>query len=299
MAWQLTDSLDEFERTAGDLLHADPVRQTVPLSVLGSLRHAGPARFGDGPPIFGWHRRADGSVDGAVLQTPPYPLLVASLPTGSAGDLLALLHAKRDVPTAANVASQDQVGFLAAWAAVTGGGGAPKLRSRLHQLGQLVPPDPAPGGAARRAGPADRDLLIAWHDAFQNEALSAEHDNSARTVDDRLSHDGLLLWEASGEPVAMAGLTRADSGVARVAGVYTVPAERRHGYGAAITTAATQTALAAGAAAVVLFTDLANPTSNALYHRLGYRMVEDRTVVELTAARRGGPGVTGSDVMSS
>jgi predicted GNAT family acetyltransferase len=31
---------------------------------------------------------------------------------------------------------------------------------------------------------------------------------------------------------------------------------------------------------VVLFTDLANPTSNALYQRLGYRPVEDRAVVE-------------------
>ncbi|MFG1607450.1 GNAT family N-acetyltransferase [Actinoplanes sp. NPDC049265] len=34
-----------------------------------------------------------------------------------------------------------------------------------------------------------------------------------------------------------------------------------------------------GATDVVLFTDLANPTSNALYQRLGYRPVEDRKVV--------------------
>ena len=30
---------------------------------------------------------------------------------------------------------------------------------------------------------------------------------------------------------------------------------------------------------VVLYTDLANPTSNALYRRIGYRPVEDRTVL--------------------
>jgi predicted GNAT family acetyltransferase len=29
----------------------------------------------------------------------------------------------------------------------------------------------------------------------------------------------------------------------------------------------------------VLFTDLANPTANALYQRLGYRMVSDRTTM--------------------
>jgi predicted GNAT family acetyltransferase len=33
----------------------------------------------------------------------------------------------------------------------------------------------------------------------------------------------------------------------------------------------------------VLFTDLANPTSNALYQRLGYRPVEDRSLVEFAS----------------
>jgi RimJ/RimL family protein N-acetyltransferase len=37
---------------------------------------------------------------------------------------------------------------------------------------------------------------------------------------------------------------------------------------------------------VVLYTDLANPTSNAVYQRLGYRPVEDRVVLSFTPARR-------------
>jgi predicted GNAT family acetyltransferase len=41
----------------------------------------------------------------------------------------------------------------------------------------------------------------------------------------------------------------------------------------------TQAALDGGATAVVLFTNLANPTSNSIYQRLGYRPVEDRLVV--------------------
>jgi predicted GNAT family acetyltransferase len=50
-----------------------------------------------------------------------------------------------------------------------------------------------------------------------------------------------------------------------------------------VTAAVTQSALDAGAEDVALFTDVANPTSNALYERLGYRPVEDRTVVEFKA----------------
>jgi predicted GNAT family acetyltransferase len=51
-----------------------------------------------------------------------------------------------------------------------------------------------------------------------------------------------------------------------------------------VTAAATQAALGAGAAEVVLYTDLANPTSNALYQRLGYRPVEDRLVLSFAPA---------------
>jgi predicted GNAT family acetyltransferase len=41
-----------------------------------------------------------------------------------------------------------------------------------------------------------------------------------------------------------------------------------------------QAARDAGTAEVLLYTDLANPTSNALYQRLGYRPVEDRVLLE-------------------
>jgi RimJ/RimL family protein N-acetyltransferase len=289
MAWKLTDSLDDFERTAAPHLLADPVRQTVPLTVLTSLRHAGLSRFGDDTPVFGWHCQPNGTVDGAVLQTPPYPLLLATLPGGSAGDMLALLAAERALPAAVNVASQDETSFLAAWAAVTGGTGAAQLRSRLYRLTQLVPPDPAPPGNARQAVAADRDLLIAWHEAFQDEAQGAAPENAARTVDDRLGHGGLVLWELAGEPVAMAGLTRIVAGVARVVGVYTPRAHRRQGYGGAVTAEVSRAAQAAGATDVVLFTDLANPTSNAIYQRLGYRPVEDRVLLELTPGVTSGP----------
>jgi predicted GNAT family acetyltransferase len=68
--------------------------------------------------------------------------------------------------------------------------------------------------------------------------------------------------------------------VVRLGPVYTPPEHRGRGYGAAVTAAVSHAALDAGASYVVLFTDLANPTSNALYRRLGYQPVEDRVVLE-------------------
>jgi RimJ/RimL family protein N-acetyltransferase len=263
--------------------------------VLASLRHAGLSRYGADPPVFGWHQRADGTVDGAVLRTPPFPLLAASLPAGSITDLLAALAAKRAVAAAVNLAAADEAGFVASWVAATAGTATVAGRSRLYVLDELVPPEPAPDGFARLAGEPDAELLVDWFGAFQLEARAGGPEDSRKAVADGLSHDGLMLWESRGERVAMAGLSRLVAGVARVTGVYTPPERRRHGYAGGVTAAISRAALAAGAHRVVLFTDLANPTSNALYLRLGYRPVEDRVLLRLTT----GPDVTAEDPAAS
>ncbi|HEY9476450.1 MAG TPA: hypothetical protein VIS06_21695 [Mycobacteriales bacterium] len=46
-------------------------------------------------------------------------------------------------------------------------------------------------------------------------------------------------------------------------------------YGAAVTAACSAHALAHGATAAMLYTDLANPTSNSIYQQIGYRPVSD------------------------
>jgi RimJ/RimL family protein N-acetyltransferase len=282
MTWRLTSSLDAFLVAAGDHLRADPVQQTVPLTVLETLRQAGPAAFGDSPPAFGWHESAIGSTDGAFFRTPPFPVLIASLPPGSAESLIDVLAASGAGPIAVNLTDSDEPAVLAAWAARTGGREIVRMRSRQFKLGMLTPPDPMAPGTARAADAADRDLLVDWLAAFSVETGAGFPEHAERTVRNRLSHRGLTLWETGGEPVALAGLTRDVAGVVRVTDVYTPPAHRRRGFGAAVTTAVSRAALKAGAAAVVLFTDQANPTSNALYERLGYRPIGGHVVLDLT-----------------
>lgn len=291
MDWILTDSLDDFLAAAEGHLRAEPVLNTVLLTVTEALRQSGPSVFGDDAPVFGWHRSADGSTDGAFLQTPPFPFLVGMLPPGSAESLIKLLTAGGRRQAGANVAGSDEAAVNAAWTAVTLGATGVHRRMRLFRLGTLAPPNPVPAGAARLAGTDDFDLLVSWHVAFGAETAAGAGENMQRTVADRLGHRGLMLWEAGGQPVAMAGLTRNVAGVVRVAAVYTVPEHRQRGFGGAVTTAVSQAALAAGADDVVLFTDLANPTSNALYQRVGYRPVGDRVLIDFHP-----PATTETDV---
>jgi RimJ/RimL family protein N-acetyltransferase len=277
MPWTVTHSRDEFEAAAGAYLHADPAVNTVPLTVLAALREAGPAAYGDEEPVFGWHLSAAGATDGAFLQTPPYPVLVAGLPGEATADLVRLI-ADRGA-TGANLPGHAEAAFGAAWTSATGGASQVRRRSRLFRLDGLVPPEPFPPGEPRLAGQTDFDLLVRWASAFAAEANL--HGDPVRDITDKLSYGAITLWESGGEPVAIAGLSRSVAGVVRVVLVYTPPEHRRRGYGGAATTAVSQRALAAGAAQVVLYTDLANPTSNALYQSLGYRPVCDRVELDL------------------
>ena len=86
-------------------------------------------------------------------------------------------------------------------------------------LGVLTPPDPMPPGSARPADIGDQDLLVDWTVAFSQETGAGDPGRAARAVADRLSHDGLMLRETGGVPVAMAGVTR------EVAGVVGAPSE--------------------------------------------------------------------------
>jgi GNAT superfamily N-acetyltransferase len=165
--------------------------------------------------------------------------------------------------------------FAAAWERHTGQPARVGRRSRLYRLGRLLPPDPGAPGRARVATAADSGLLLDWLEAFGREADGGGGPDLQRTVADRLSYGGLTLWEAGGGPVSMAGVTRAVAGQARVGPVYTPPEWRGQGFGGAVTAAVSQAAKDAGVGEVLLYTDLANPTSNALYQRLGYEPVSD------------------------
>jgi predicted GNAT family acetyltransferase len=150
-----------------------------------------------------------------------------------------------------------------------------QMRMRLYRLGELVQPDPLPPGGPRVADAGDRELLVAWTTAFAAEAGVAAHDVET-AVDRQLGHGGLALWETGSAPVCMVGTSRRVAGTSRIGPVYTPPPLRGRRYASALTAAASRAALDGGASEVLLFTDLANPTSNALYQRLGYRPVEDR-----------------------
>ena len=126
----------------------------------------------------------------------------------------------------------------------------------------------------------DLDVSVRWYRAFQEVTPSPVAD-VLPMVRERMGDRRLWLWEdETGVPVSLAARTPAVEGVARIAPVYTPPKQRRHGYATAVTAACVADALARDAERVVLYTDTADPSANAMYQRIGFRPIGGRRVVK-------------------
>jgi RimJ/RimL family protein N-acetyltransferase len=301
MVWSTTTAAEEFLAEAGEFLRAEPARNSVVLTVTENLRVKAvtalsaaanpsvplaattPPGTSPGPDrtLLGWWRPGTHPdlIGGAFLHTPQFPVFLTAMSRQAAAELAAELAAAGRLVLGVNAEQESADSFAAAWRLRTGGDAQVHRRMRLFRLGELLPPDPWPEGSARPAAERDRDLLIAWFDAFAREVGDLADEDHAAAVDERLSCGGVMVWQAGGSPVAIAGITRVVAGMARVGPVYTPPGLRGRGYGGAATAAVSHAARDVGAQEVVLYTDLANPTSNALYQRLGYHPVEDRIVL--------------------
>jgi RimJ/RimL family protein N-acetyltransferase len=280
MAWFFSADVGNYLGAAGGFLRSRPAEHTILLSAAETIRTKGPSAFG-GSCLFGWWQAPDGAVAGAFLHTPPFPVVLTGMAAEVAAELAGLLAARDHQMSGVNADATAGGAFTSTWEQLTGNRARVRMRTRLYRLDTLRPPDPAALGHARVAGPADRGRVIAWCEAFHREAEPGPRGDLELMVDDRLSYGGFTVWEAAGQPVSLAGLSRPVAGQARVGPVYTPPGLRGRGYGGAVTWAVSRGALDAGITGVLLFTDLANPTSNALYQRLGYRPIADRAVWSL------------------
>ncbi|MGI5195885.1 GNAT family N-acetyltransferase [Streptomyces sp. CA-288835] len=277
--WHLTRDLEVFLDCAGGFLRSEPALHTVQLTVTDALARQGSAAYGPKPPHFAWLTDRDGAVWATALRTPPYELNLTATAPEAADALAARLSEAGHALPGVNGPADTAAAFATAWERRTGATAQLTTNQRLYRLGTLTPPDPAPPGRARLATGDDHALVAQWHAEFSTATGGRPMRDPGRWAEGRIAHGGITFWETpDSTPVSMAGALPKVAGQIRIAPVYTPPALRGHGYAAAVTAAVSRAAQAAGADEVLLFTDLANPTSNALYQRIGYRPVRDFAV---------------------
>ncbi|MBT2418365.1 GNAT family N-acetyltransferase [Streptomyces sp. ISL-22] len=283
--WYCTQDLTGFLSHAGSFLRSRPDLHTVALTVTETLRTSGLRAYGDEAPVFGV-LELDGQVRAAYFRTPPFRLNVTPLTPAEAESLAAHLVALGHSVPGVIAARDTAEAFVAAWRRHTGARAAVSQRQRLYRLGNLTVPHPLPPGRARAAGKEDRDRLIRWYGEFVESVGDHAARDAAGWADSRISYGGVTFWEGEdGTPLSMAGVTPLVAGQVRIAPVYTPAGLRGRGYAGAVTAQVSRAVLASGVREVLLFTDLANQTSNSLYQRIGYRAVADFTAYDFRGAR--------------
>jgi len=267
-----------FLEQAGPLLEADAARHNLILA-LAWLLHERPGVYEE----FGlWVVEEGGQPLAAALITPPHNLVLADAADDRALPVLAAAVRESGLPVPGVLGNRPTVDrFSEAWCGPAGV--VPRLHMGLgvFALERVEHVGEAPG-AARRAIPADRALVLEWNHAFSAEALPYEAqapEHVERMIDYRLDPGtddaAFWLWEDGGAPVSLVGYGGPTPGGARIGPVYTPPEHRRRGYGTALVAAVSAWLLGHGRRRCFLYTDLANPTSNSIYQKIGYRRVAE------------------------
>jgi len=265
-----------FLDTAGPFLVRDETRHNLLFGLAAGFQ-THPSQY---PAWHLWLVEDAGEVVGAALQTPPHNVVVAKPAAG--GVLEALAGAIADAGLAlpgVTAALPEAEDFARAWAARTGDTSRVRMAQGVYAIEHLRDVPRAPG-ASREAGEQDRALVEEWIVAFALEATPQERfdeEGLRRSIDARFtgSDAGIWLWEHDGERVSMTGHSGPTPNGIRIGPVYTPPALRGRGYATSLVAEQSAWLLANGRRFCFLYTDLANPTSNAIYLRIGYERVCD------------------------
>jgi predicted GNAT family acetyltransferase len=231
-----------------------------------------------GVPAYFAVAEQDGRVVAVTMRTPPHNLILSEVDADAAIPSLVESARSEFGSLPGVVGPKEPVEkFALAWQAETKAEVRLELAQRAFRADHVDPPSGV-SGRMRDYERGDRALAARWMDAFAEEALPEAPPDSSEEFVDRREEDpdgGLVLWEDEGRAVSMGGFGgRTPNGI-RVGPVYTPPELRGHGYASALTAAVTQRLLDGGLQFCFLFTDLANPTSNSIYQRIGYEPVSD------------------------
>ncbi len=270
----------ELVEGAGDFLErtrehraAEPLLTNVISSVASAVAEAR-RRY---EAYWWWLVRDRGDVVGVAMRTAPHGILLGPMGTDAAAALgAAVATHDPDVPWV-NGGVEANAAFRATYLGPGSPVGPrrtrPGQRNLVYEVTTLVTPH-APG-RARPALTTDLDLVTDWVQAFHHEIAPVVADSPEVTraqFAQRIDEGDVWLWEVDGGPVALAGVVGVDdvvSPIARIGPVYTVPAARGRGYGAAVTDALAARELGRGRR-VTLYADADYAPSNAAYRKIGF-----------------------------
>jgi uncharacterized protein len=211
---------------------------------------------------------------GAAIMTPPRHLIISGMPDPA---LVALtdhfLPANITVPGVVGPKSTTRL-FAAHWKNQTGKSSRLKISQRIYAC-ECVAVQVYSRGYLRPAIESDVALLVQWSGEFcRDGGIEDEIEYQKTRIPNEIARQSLYVWD-KGQAVSMALVQRETARGVCISMVYTPPHLRKQGYATSCVAALTQRMLDSGKRFCCLYTDLTNPTSNAIYQNIGYEPVCD------------------------
>lgn len=247
------------------------------LGLISTLRAGGHAYQ---QPIYLSSIEIDGEVAGCAFRTPPFKLGLTRMPAEAMPSLVEHVGQVYTELPAVLGPEAEAIRFGELWSLRTGCRRAPGMRQRIHALERVVRPDAAPAGRLRAVLPAELSLVVEWLAAFARDCGTPAGNTRAKDLE-LVCDRSLWLWD-DGAPRSLVGAAAWTPHGVRVGYVYTPPALRGRGYATSAVASLSDRLLREGRRVCFLYTDLANPTSNAIYARIGYWPVCDVVDVDFS-----------------
>lgn len=222
---------------------------------------------------------------GCACRTPPHPLVLSRVPAAAIAPLIEDVGRVYSSLDSVTGPTADAEAFARAWVGRHGGTAKTRFRMSLQELTRVSFPGSLPPGSLRKATEADLALACEWVDEYGRDVglpNAAPQGMAQRLIDREL----LYLWVDAGSPRSMAASSRETRSGCAINTVYTPPRFRRLGYATAAVATLSAKLLKAGRRFCCLYTDLANPTSNSIYGKIGYRPIRDDVEIDLEASER-------------
>lgn len=210
-----------------------------------------------------------------AVMTPPYNLLIYSDNVDTNAYTLIsrdLLESEYTVPGVNGIKHMSS-SFTEIWSFENLCTASPGMGTMAFRLDEVIMPD-MPEGRFIKADIRYFDLLCDWMKNFAIDThLEENFQHIGNSMQRWIDKEKVFLWESGNQPVSMAVLTRPLPHGETISGVYTPKELRNHGYASAVVAYLSQHILDSGKEFVCLFTDIANPVSNSIYQKIGYKKV--------------------------
>ncbi len=225
----------------------------------------------------------DEEISSVSIRTPPHNQILSVTKNLDAISVLVdlLIDNEHQIPGVIGFKDGVKI-FIELWASKMGKKPVLATNERIYQLTE-VNQNISNSNSFENASEEDRKLLINWGQSFMKEILKdAPQDQIDRSIqrmeimmNKSLQKKDIFVLKAGGTIVSIARASRGTPNGQAVTLVYTPPQYRNHGYATELVAKLCSSILKKGKNYCYLFTDLANPTSNSVYMKVGFRPVID------------------------